>query len=61
MLTLTHLPVLEQFVKVNAMGWHTYLDMVKAAVTGAPVEAARGLFQAQRRTLRRRSRTNMPR
>jgi hypothetical protein len=26
-------------VKVNAMGWHTYLDMVKAAVTGAPVEA----------------------
>ena len=39
MLTLTHLPVLEQFVKVNAMGWHTYLDMVKAAVSGAPVEA----------------------
>ena len=39
MLTLTHLPVLEQFEKVNAMGWHTYLDMVKAAVSGAPVEA----------------------
>ena len=39
MLTLTHLPVLEQFEKVNAMGWHTYLDMVKAAVTGAPLEA----------------------
>ena len=38
MLTLTHLPVLDRFVKANAMGWHTYLDMVKAAVTGAPVE-----------------------
>lgn len=38
MLALTHLPVLEPFEKVNAMGWHTYLDMVEAAVTGAPVE-----------------------
>ena len=38
LLTLTHLPVLERFVTVNAMGWHTYLDMVEAAVTGAPVE-----------------------
>jgi uncharacterized protein YndB with AHSA1/START domain len=39
LLTLTHLPVLERFVKVNAVGWHTYLDMVDAAVRGAPVEA----------------------
>ena len=38
MLTLTHLPVLDRFVKANAMGWHTYLDMVEAAVTGVPVE-----------------------
>jgi uncharacterized protein YndB with AHSA1/START domain len=38
LLTLTHLPVLERFVKVNAMGWHTYLDMVDAAVRGAPIE-----------------------
>ena len=38
LLTLVHLPVLERFVKVNAMGWHTYLDMVDAAVRGAPVE-----------------------
>ena len=30
-LTLEHLPVLERFVKLNAMGWHTYLDMVDAA------------------------------
>jgi len=38
LLTLTHLPVLEQFVKLNAMGWHTFLEMVDAASTGAPVE-----------------------
>ena len=38
LLTLTHLPVLERFEKQNAMGWHTYLDMVEAVVTGAPVE-----------------------
>jgi uncharacterized protein YndB with AHSA1/START domain len=38
-LTLTHLPVLEQFVKLNAVGWHTFLDMVDAAARGAPVES----------------------
>jgi uncharacterized protein YndB with AHSA1/START domain len=37
-LTLTHLPVLEAFVKLNAMGWHTFLDMVDAAARGATVE-----------------------
>lgn len=37
-LTLTHLPVLEQFVRLNAAGWHTFLDMVDAAARGAPVE-----------------------
>ena len=37
-LTLTHLPVLEPFVKPNAMGWHTFLDMVDAAARGATVE-----------------------
>ena len=36
-LTLTHLPVLERFVKLNAMGWHTYLDMVATALRGEPV------------------------
>lgn len=36
-LVLTHLPVLERFVKLNAMGWHTYLDMVAAALRGEPV------------------------
>ena len=39
MLTLTHLPVLEPFVKVNAMGWHTYLDMVTAAAQGETVQS----------------------
>ena len=38
-LMLTHLPVLEAFVKLNAMGWHTFLDMVDAAASGATVEA----------------------
>ena len=38
LLTLTHLPVLERFEKQNAMGWHTYLDMLEAAVRGEPVE-----------------------
>jgi len=37
-LTLTHLPTLEQFVKLNAMGWHTFLDMVDAASRRATVE-----------------------
>jgi uncharacterized protein YndB with AHSA1/START domain len=38
MLTLTHLPVLERFEKQNAMGWHTFLDMLGAAVRGEPAE-----------------------
>jgi uncharacterized protein YndB with AHSA1/START domain len=33
-LTLTHLPVLERFEKQNAMGWHTFLDMLAAAARG---------------------------
>lgn len=38
LLTLTHLPVLERFEKQNAMGWHTYLDMLIAAVRGEPAQ-----------------------
>jgi uncharacterized protein YndB with AHSA1/START domain len=38
LLTLIHLPVLERFEKQNAMGWHTYLDMLEAAVRGEPIE-----------------------
>ena len=37
-LTLTHVPVLERFEKQNAMGWHTFLDMLGAAVRGAVPE-----------------------
>lgn len=37
-LTLTHLPVLEEFVKLNAAGWHTFLDMVEDELAGKPVE-----------------------
>ncbi len=38
-LTLTHLPVLERFEKQNAMGWHTFLDMLGAALRGEQVES----------------------
>ncbi len=36
-LALTHMPVLERFVKQNAMGWHTFLDIVEATVRGEQV------------------------
>ncbi len=36
LLTLNHLPILEPFEKQNAMGWHTFLDMVEAALRGEP-------------------------
>jgi uncharacterized protein YndB with AHSA1/START domain len=38
-LTLTHLPVLERFEKQNAMGWHTCLDMLDAAIRDQPTAA----------------------
>ena len=38
LLTLMHLPVLERFEKQNLMGWHTFLDMVEAALEGKPDE-----------------------
>jgi len=37
-LTLTHVPVLERFEKQNAMGWHTFLDMLGAGVRGEAVK-----------------------
>lgn len=46
LLTLEHLPVLESFVKLNAMGWHTFVDMVDAAVRGEPVHG-RDHYMAQ--------------
>jgi uncharacterized protein YndB with AHSA1/START domain len=38
LLTLTHLPVLERFQHQNAMGWHTFLDMLDAGLAGQPIE-----------------------
>jgi uncharacterized protein YndB with AHSA1/START domain len=49
-LTLTHLPVLEGFEKQNAMGWHTYLDMLSAAVRGESAEP-RSLHMKRNATL----------
>jgi uncharacterized protein YndB with AHSA1/START domain len=37
-LVLTHLPVLERFEGQNAMGWHTFLDILEATLAGRPVE-----------------------
>jgi uncharacterized protein YndB with AHSA1/START domain len=34
LLTLTHVPVLERFEKQNAMGWHTFLDLLDGALNG---------------------------
>ena len=36
-LVLTHLPVLERFEKQNAMGWHTFLDILSDTLEGARV------------------------
>jgi uncharacterized protein YndB with AHSA1/START domain len=38
-LTLSHLPVLERFEKQNAMGWHTFLDVLEAALRGESHES----------------------
>ena len=38
-LTLTHLPVLERFEKQNAMGWHTFLDILSVVIGGGEPEA----------------------
>lgn len=38
LLILTHVPILERFEKQNAMGWHTFLDMLAAAIKGEHVE-----------------------
>ena len=44
-LTLTHLPVLERFEKQNAMGWHTFLDMLSAGMRGEPTESRQAHMQ----------------
>jgi uncharacterized protein YndB with AHSA1/START domain len=37
LLVLTHLPVLERFEKQNAMGWHTFIDILTDTLEGAKV------------------------
>jgi uncharacterized protein YndB with AHSA1/START domain len=37
-LRLAHLPVLDRFERQNAMGWHTFLDMLAASLRGEPAE-----------------------
>jgi uncharacterized protein YndB with AHSA1/START domain len=38
LLTLTHFPVLERFEKQNAMGWHTFLDILSAGARGEEIK-----------------------
>ena len=37
LLVLSHLPVLERFEKQNAMGWHTFLDILTDTLAGRKV------------------------
>jgi uncharacterized protein YndB with AHSA1/START domain len=37
LLVLNHLPVLERFEKQNAMGWHTFIDILSDTLEGAKV------------------------
>ncbi|MFC4308178.1 SRPBCC family protein [Steroidobacter flavus] len=39
LLTFKHFPILERFIPQNAMGWHTMLDMLTAALNDQPVKA----------------------
>lgn len=44
-LRLSHLPILERFEKQNAMGWHTFLDLVEAGVRGQAEVSRKSLMQ----------------
>ena len=44
-LVLTHLPVLERFESQNAMGWHTFLDILEASLNARPVEPRAAYMQ----------------
>jgi uncharacterized protein YndB with AHSA1/START domain len=45
-LTLLHLPVLERFEAQNQMGWHTFLDILGAALNGQAAEP-RAVYMAR--------------
>jgi uncharacterized protein YndB with AHSA1/START domain len=38
LLTFKHFPILDRFIPQNAMGWHTMLDMVTAALNDEPLK-----------------------
>ena len=44
-LTLTHLPVLERFERQNAMGWHTFLDILEATLNARPIDPRAAYMQ----------------
>lgn len=44
-LVLTHLPVLDRFEPQNMMGWHTFLDMLGAALDGRTPEPRRAYME----------------
>jgi uncharacterized protein YndB with AHSA1/START domain len=48
-LTLTHLPVLERFEKQNAMGWHTFLDLIEAALRDEAHESRKPFMERNAR------------
>lgn len=50
LLRLSHVPVLERFEKQNAMGWHTFLDILGAVLKGEKVED-RGSYMKKNATL----------
>lgn len=44
-LILFHLPILERFERQNAMGWHTFLDILGATLRGETVEPRRAYME----------------
>lgn len=46
LLTLTHLPVLERFERQNAMGWHTFLDLLENGVRGGAPRTRKDFMQS---------------
>jgi uncharacterized protein YndB with AHSA1/START domain len=50
LLRLTHLPILDRFEKQNAMGWHTFLDILGAALRGEKVQE-RSVYMKKNATL----------
>lgn len=50
LLRLSHIPILDEFEKQNAMGWHTFLDMLGAALNGERIQE-RGTYMRKNATL----------